>query len=215
MMNFWKTLFFNGLKPEPAPEQLKTSAYPVDFSKAYHYATVELPIRYACILSCRACRTNCVEAVSLTSRRCRMRSESPRRPDRSRNPADLTPARPRRTEPPPPSCLVPGVPRHHSAGNATLNAGPIPVFRATPCIGPPSADRTNMPLYRENSHPASDSSSSRARCQPGHQPRAPLELSTCSSAGQIFSIRRTAPSAPKTGSFFATFFISETASRRR
>jgi len=45
--------------------------------------------------------------------------------------------------------------------------------------------------------------------------RRELELSTCCRAGQSFCIKRTAPSAPRTASFLATFLISETASRRR
>ena len=43
-------------------------------------------------------------------------------------------------------------------------------------------------------------------------PIAPEELSTCSIAGDTFSRKSTAPSAPRSGSLRATFLISETAS---
>ena len=46
-------------------------------------------------------------------------------------------------------------------------------------------------------------------------PMAPDELSTRSIAGDTFSKKSTAPSAPRSGSFRATFLISETASLMR
>jgi hypothetical protein len=46
-------------------------------------------------------------------------------------------------------------------------------------------------------------------------PMDPDELSTCSSAGEMRSRKATAPSAAIAGSFFATFWISATASRTR
>jgi len=46
-------------------------------------------------------------------------------------------------------------------------------------------------------------------------PMAPDELSTCSSAGDTLSRKRTAPSAASVGSRRATFLISETASFTR
>ena len=46
-------------------------------------------------------------------------------------------------------------------------------------------------------------------------PMAPEELSTCSSAGETFSSKRTAPSAARRGSLRAVFLISETASFTR
>ncbi len=53
------------------------------------------------------------------------------------------------------------------------------------------------------------------RVQPTAPPRAPEEESTFSSAGHIFSIKMTAPSAAITGFAFAALLISVTASFRR
>lgn len=46
-------------------------------------------------------------------------------------------------------------------------------------------------------------------------PMAPEELSTCPSAGDSFPRNSTAPAAASAGSFFATFWISATASLTR
>ena len=74
-------------------------------------------------------------------------------------------------------------------------------------------DEPNQEQARDNNAHCSGINASSALLTAA--PKAPLELSTCSRAGHSLSIKRTAPSAARTASFFATFLISETASRRR
>ena len=95
-----------------------------------------------------------------------MRSGSPRRPGRSRNPADSVPARLRHTGPPPPSCPWPGSLRRHSDGNARTDIVAAPTDRAVPCSDLSPIDRTVTLSRQENGRPGLDLTNRNATWKP-------------------------------------------------